>query len=76
MGRIMADRGWSEDKAAALEAWQWPEARKEAACDLLVDNSGPQAALGAAARRLLESLEARRRMEEEQQKRRLRRLWG
>ena len=33
--RIMANRGWSEEKAAALEAWQWPEARKEAACDLL-----------------------------------------
>lgn len=73
--RLMADRGWSEDKAAALEAWQWPETQKEAACDLLVDNSGSQAALQAAAGRLLESLEQRRLMAEEEQQQSLERLW-
>ena len=26
--RIMATRGWSEEKAATLEAWQWPAERK------------------------------------------------
>ncbi|WP_165174817.1 dephospho-CoA kinase [Desulfovibrio sp. ZJ369] len=76
IGRIMAGRGWSEEKAAALEAWQWPEARKQAACDLLVDNSGPQTALEAAARRLLETLEERRRREEEKQEKTLQRLWS
>lgn len=73
--RIMADRGWSEDKAVALEAWQWPEARKEAACDLLVDNSGPQEALEAAARRLLERLDELRRMAVQKQEMALARLW-
>ncbi len=41
--RIMATRGWSEEKAATLEAWQWPAERKEAASDLVVDNAGTPA---------------------------------
>ena len=38
--RLAHTRGWSMEKAAALEAWQWPETRKEAACQIVVDNSG------------------------------------
>lgn len=73
--RIMDSRGWSEEKAAALEAWQWPEARKEAACDLLVDNSGPPEALENAARALSADLERIHRDEEAAQRRRLEELW-
>jgi 23S rRNA pseudouridine1911/1915/1917 synthase len=54
--RLAAARGWTEAKAAALEARQWPQERKMAACDLLVDNSGPPEALAALADGLLESL--------------------
>ncbi len=73
--RIMDSRGWSEEKAAALEAWQWPEARKEAACDLLVDNSGAPEALEDAAHALLTRLERIRHEEEAAQWRRLEELW-
>lgn len=71
----MDSRGWSEEKAAALEAWQWPEARKEAACDLLVDNSGPPEDLENAARALSAELERIGRDEEAAQRRRLEELW-
>lgn len=52
----MTDRGWSEDKAAALESWQWPEERKMAACHLVVDNSASPEALAETARLLLSAL--------------------
>lgn len=54
--RIMATRGWSEEKAATLEAWQWPAERKEAASDLVVDNAGTPADLRARIPALLEQL--------------------
>lgn len=58
--RIMATRGWSEEKAATLEAWQWPAERKEAASDLVVDNAGTPADLRARIPALLEQLTALR----------------
>ena len=58
--RIMATRGWSEEKAATLEAWQWPAERKEAASDLAVDNAGTPADLRARIPALLEQLTALR----------------
>lgn len=73
--RIMNSRGWSEEKAAALEAWQWPESRKEAACDLLVDNSGSPEALDGAARMLWDDLARIRRDEEAAQRQRLEEVW-
>ncbi|THB69874.1 MAG: dephospho-CoA kinase [Desulfovibrio sp.] len=38
--RLAASRGWDQDMLAAMESWQWPEAKKMQACDLVVDNSG------------------------------------
>lgn len=58
--RIMATRGWSEEKAATLEAWQWPAERKEAASDLVVDNAGTPADLHALIPALLGQLTALR----------------
>ena len=58
--RIMATRGWSEEKAATLEAWQWPAERKEAASDLVLDNAGTPADLRARVPALLEQLAALR----------------
>jgi 23S rRNA pseudouridine1911/1915/1917 synthase len=54
--RLMAARGWTEDKAAALEARQWPQERKMATCDLVVNNGGPPESLAALAGDLLERL--------------------
>ncbi|MBQ4132697.1 MAG: dephospho-CoA kinase, partial [Desulfovibrionaceae bacterium] len=36
----LEQRGVSQDKAAALDSWQWPESRKKQGCDLIVDNGG------------------------------------
>lgn len=38
--RLIGLRGWSEDMVRAADSWQWPEAKKIAACDHVVDNSG------------------------------------
>ena len=45
--RLARDRGWSRDKADAIEGWQWPEEKKLAACDLALENRGSFAALEA-----------------------------
>ncbi|MDO5484095.1 MAG: dephospho-CoA kinase, partial [Desulfovibrionaceae bacterium] len=65
--RLMRNRGWDSDKIATLEAWQWSEERKEAACDILVDNSGSREALRSAAQRLLDDLTDLALQEEQQQ---------
>lgn len=36
--RTADTRGWDQEKMAALEAWQWPEDQKMAACDLVIAN--------------------------------------
>lgn len=56
--RIAKNRGWSQEKIATMESWQWPEARKMAACDQVVANDGKPTALGPKARELKESLQA------------------
>jgi len=71
----MRERGWDAAKTAALEAWQWPEARKEAACDILVDNSGPREMLAVKARQLLEDLSARARLQQQQAAEAIRACW-
>lgn len=43
--RIAQTRGWPQDKIRALEAWQWVESRKMAACDYVVDNSSDEESL-------------------------------
>ncbi len=43
--RLAETRGWSADKSAAIENWQWPEDRKMAACDMVLDNMGDHDAL-------------------------------
>jgi 23S rRNA pseudouridine1911/1915/1917 synthase len=58
----LAGRGVSEDLAALLDSWQWPEDKKLAACDLVADNSGSRANLAREAARALKALRARRRV--------------
>jgi len=38
--RLSATRNWTGDIFATMESWQWPEADKIRACDLILDNSG------------------------------------
>ena len=57
--RLVEHRGWSAAQCASMDAWQWPEDRKHAACDLLVDNSLPQEALAEAALSILRAGQAR-----------------
>lgn len=52
--RIAENRGWSEEKIATLENWQWPEERKMAQCDFVANNCGPEANLVSAAKMALE----------------------
>ena len=73
--RMAAHRHWDEAKMATLESWQWPEARKLAACDLCVDNAGVPEALTAQAQEVLKTLAERRRKEAEAQLGRLESLW-
>ncbi|MBO4368881.1 MAG: dephospho-CoA kinase, partial [Desulfovibrio sp.] len=41
--RLSKTRHWSKEKASTIESWQWPEDKKEAACDFGLDNSqGPK----------------------------------
>ena len=57
--RIAETRGWSQDKIEAIESWQWPEARKMAACDEVIDNSGAEDSLECAASAFIAKLDAR-----------------
>lgn len=74
--RMAANRHWDEAKMATLEAWQWPEARKIAACDLCVDNGGTPEALTAQAAALLDTLAARCEEEEAALAGALQKLWS
>lgn len=72
--RIAANRGWSIDKIKTLERWQWPEKKKMAACDLVIDNSGSKEDLDRAAARFIEELAAKKRQDGKLLERELERL--
>ncbi len=58
--RVEENRGWAPEVLASMEAWQWPEDDKMAACDIVVDNSGSLETLRVNADKLLASLMRRR----------------
>ena len=43
--RLARRRGWSDETIALMESWQWPEEKKMAACDLILDNTGTETEL-------------------------------
>ena len=55
-GPLRESRGLDPEVLAAFEAWQWPEDRKLAACDMVVENAGNLEDLNAQAAVLLERL--------------------
>ena len=52
--RLLA-RGSAPDIPALLDSWQWPQADKMRACQLVVDNSGPPEALPGKAQALVQA---------------------
>lgn len=50
--RVASSRGWSADELARREASQWPLERKRSASDAVVQNTGPDQAVGQLARLL------------------------
>ena len=73
--RLAAGRGWDDATLAALDAWQWPQARKMQACDELLDNSAAPEHLKRQAEELLARIHALRQKEEEALAARLTALW-
>jgi 23S rRNA pseudouridine1911/1915/1917 synthase len=59
-GALRESRNVTPEVLAAFDSWQWPEDRKLAACDLIVDNAGSLADLSRAAEDLLKRLAALR----------------
>lgn len=56
--RIFKNRHWSREKTETMEAWQWPEGKKMASCDIVVENTGSEADLGREAEKLVERLKS------------------
>ena len=73
--RITEARGWSQEKMAAIEAWQWPEERKMAACDIVIKNDGGLQQLQAEAARLLETLRSHEQNKRQEQLQYLNLIW-
>lgn len=73
--RLEASRGLDAGAQALLDARQWPQERKLAACDCVIDNSGPPEALPEQMHALLTRLEQLRAQEEQALAARLAALW-
>lgn len=57
--RLASIRGWSKDKIAEIEAWQWPQERKMAACNEIITNAGTPEELGKKALNFLSNIRQR-----------------
>lgn len=57
--RLAQDRGWSKEKIAEIESWQWPEDRKMAACNEVIVNAGTVEELRGKAQEFLARLKER-----------------
>ena len=74
--RVLEGRGWSGERARAVDAWQWSERDKIAASHYVLDNSGPAEELPGKVRSLLERLDERRSAAGTALADTLRALWG
>ncbi|MCL1986032.1 MAG: dephospho-CoA kinase [Betaproteobacteria bacterium] len=73
--RLAASRGWNEETQATIDSWQWPQARKMKACDIVIDNSASPDQLERQAEDLLARVRDLRRKEEMELAARLDKLW-
>ncbi len=74
--RLAQTRGWSREKIAAVESWQWPQEKKIAAADFVLPNDASLEALDSAVERLFAELEERSRIRGQERLALWRRLWG
>lgn len=74
--RIRENRGWSPEKIKTLEQWQWPEAKKMAACDLVIPNRGAAEDLKKEAAAFVEDLKQKREREKVELGERLHAIWA
>jgi 23S rRNA pseudouridine1911/1915/1917 synthase len=74
--RLERNRGWSAEKIAAVESWQWPEEAKIRASHFALDNSGEEAALAPRVKSLLKHLADRRSAASSDLLRKLEEIWG
>lgn len=74
--RLQRTRGWSAEKIAAVESWQWKQDEKIAAADLLIRNAGSLEELDAEVGRFLAELKEREQREEKALVETWRGLWS
>ncbi len=72
---LIRRKGWDESLADAVESWQWPEAEKLRACDLVVGNTGSPEDLKAAAAHLAAELKKRAEQGNAARLEEIRRIW-
>lgn len=75
-GRLAKDRHWSLEKIKEMESWQWPDKRKMAACDEVIENEGSPEELANAARLFLERFKDRMASLESEKRRKLENMCG
>ena len=75
MRRLTGPRGWTPETVASMSAWQWPDADKMQACDLIVPNEGSHEELQQQAHVLMQRLDALRVQRREALSARLENLW-
>lgn len=74
--RLAQSRGWSEEKIAAVESWQWNQEKKVAAAELVLPNAGTLEDLDSAVEQLFASLEKRAKARRLERRALWRNLWG
>lgn len=74
--RLRRTRGWSDEKIAAVESWQWKQQDKIAAADMLVRNDGSLEELDTEVAAFFDRLERKGREREEALLERWRLLWS
>lgn len=73
--RLQLKRGWTQAQCLQVDGWQWPEERKMAACQYIVDNGGTEKALVSTASTTLAGLQKARAEEEQSLRQHLQSLW-
>lgn len=58
--RLRKNRGWSDEKIAAVDGWQWNSSEKAEAADLLIRNEGTLKELDQEMERFFQAIEERK----------------
>ncbi len=74
-GRLQEKRGWSEEHCHNIDAWQWPQDKKMAACHTVISNDGTVDDLEGAATGLVQHLLKACAEKKQEQRKMLQALW-